>query len=104
MGKKSYLKNDKSYSKKTSSDSIQTNLGKIKKKNYIKKLVKNYAFKLKLFAVHHKRDKGDLKEEKESIKRTLYKCPYCSKSYSNVTRYEVHLRTHVNKNLKKNKK
>lgn len=36
MGKKSYLKNDKSYSKKTSSDSIQTNLGKIKKKIILK--------------------------------------------------------------------
>ena len=62
--------------------------------------MKNYAFKLKLFAVYHKRDKAQLKGEKESIERTLYKCPYCSKSYSNVTRYEVHLRTHVK--IKKN--
>lgn len=58
-------------------------------------LVKNYAFKLKLFSVHRKRDKSELKDEKEQIKRTLYKCPYCDKSYSSVTRYEVHLRTHV---------
>ena len=62
--------------------------------------MKNYAFKLKLFEVYHKRDKAELKGEKESIERTLYKCPYCSKSYSNVTRYEVHLRTHVK--IKKN--
>ena len=63
--------------------------------------MKNYAFKLKLFEVYHKRDKAELKGEKESIERTLYKCPYCSKSYLNVTRYEVHLRTHVKNLLKK---
>ena len=58
-------------------------------------MVKNYAYKLKLFSVHRKRDKSELKDEKEQIKRTLYKCPYCDKSYSSVTRYEVHLRTHT---------
>lgn len=58
-------------------------------------VVKNYAFKLKLFTVHRKKDKSELKDEKEQIKRTFYKCPYCDKTYSNVTRYEVHLRTHV---------
>lgn len=58
-------------------------------------IIKNYAFKLKLFTVHRKKDKSELKDEKEQIKRTFYKCPYCDKTYSNVTRYEVHLRTHV---------
>lgn len=58
-------------------------------------LVKNYAFKLKLFSVHRKRTKSEINDEKESTQRILYKCPYCDKSYTSVTRYEVHLRTHV---------
>lgn len=58
-------------------------------------IVKSYAFKLKLFSIQKKRDKSELKDEKEASRRLLYKCPYCDKLYSNVTRFEVHRRTHV---------
>lgn len=58
-------------------------------------VVKNYAFKLKLFSIQKKRDKSELKDEKEASRRLLYKCPYCDKLYANVTRFEVHRRTHV---------
>lgn len=62
-------------------------------------IVKNYAFKLKLFSIQKKRDKSELKDEKEASRRLLYKCPYCDKLYSNVTRFEVHRRTHVSSTL-----
>ena len=55
----------------------------------------NFTFKVKIFSVHRKKEKRELRDEKEEISRTLYKCPYCEKTYTNVTRYEVHLRTHV---------
>ena len=57
-------------------------------------LVKNYAFKLKIFKVSHLYSKADLKAEKEQQKK-FYKCPYCNYVYKNVSRYEVHLRTHT---------
>lgn len=63
--------------------------------NTTQDVVKNYAFKLKLFSIQKKRDKSELKDEKEASRRLLYKCPYCDKLYSNVTRFEVHRRTHV---------
>ena len=54
-------------------------------------IVKNYAFKLKLFSIQKKRNISELKDEKEASRRLLYKCPYCDKLYSNVTRFEVHV-------------
>lgn len=67
--------------------------------NTTQDVVKNYAFKLKLFSIQKKRDKSELKDEKEASRRLLYKCPYCDKLYSNVTRFEVHRRTHVSNPL-----
>ena len=61
---------------------------------YYLTLVKNYTFKLKIFNIT-KKDKLIFKSENENLKKIQFKCPYCSKIYKNVTRYEIHLRTHV---------
>ena len=56
-------------------------------------LVKKTTLKLKSFII--KKDNEELKAEKDYLKKYFYKCPNCNRSYSSVTRYEVHLRTHT---------
>ena len=51
--------------------------------------------KRKIFAVHRIRYKTEIKDDNKQIIKVYYKCPYCDVSYPSVTRYEVHLRTHV---------
>ena len=64
--------------------------------NFIPKseyLVKKTTLKLKSFII--KKDNEELRAEKDYLKKYFYKCPDCNRSYSSVTRYEVHLRTHT---------
>ena len=49
----------------------------------------------KIFTVHRIHYKTEIKDDSDEIIKIYYKCPYCDVSYSSVTRYEVHLRTHV---------
>ena len=61
--------------------------------NQNENLVKKTTLKLKSFII--KKDNEELRAEKDYLKKYFYKCPDCNRSYSSVTRYEVHLRTHT---------
>lgn len=54
-------------------------------------IVKNNYTRLKLFDVFC--DNGSTDNKGETL--PLYKCRYCVKTYTSITRYEVHFRTHV---------